>query len=203
VLTLQVEAMSAAFARQNEPSMDDILASIRKIISDDIGGSGQSSDDASMPSHGASVLELLPETAISRASLDWSERSSVAASTVSTSSAPRDAHGAAEALDPRLPMAQHKAAEPSSFDVKAPHFGVKSTDEAANSEAERVVSAAFTSLRQSLEEQAAPRLDLSSATQLIVEATLRPMLKEWLDANLPALVERLVSAEIERMARRG
>lgn len=30
---------------------------------------------------------------------------------------------------------------------------------------------------------------------------LRPMLKTWLDDNLPDIVERLVSAEIERVAR--
>jgi cell pole-organizing protein PopZ len=32
---------------------------------------------------------------------------------------------------------------------------------------------------------------------------LRPMLKQWLDDNLPAVVERLVRAEIERVARGG
>jgi cell pole-organizing protein PopZ len=30
---------------------------------------------------------------------------------------------------------------------------------------------------------------------------LRPMIKAWLDANLPAIVERLIRAEIERIAR--
>ena len=30
---------------------------------------------------------------------------------------------------------------------------------------------------------------------------LRPMLKAWLDENLPDIVERLVRAEIERLAR--
>jgi len=30
---------------------------------------------------------------------------------------------------------------------------------------------------------------------------LRPMLKQWLDDNLPAMVERLVRVEIERLAR--
>jgi hypothetical protein len=30
---------------------------------------------------------------------------------------------------------------------------------------------------------------------------LRPMLKSWLDDNLPSLVERLVRAEIERVSR--
>jgi hypothetical protein len=32
---------------------------------------------------------------------------------------------------------------------------------------------------------------------------LKPMLKQWLDDNLPILVERLVRAEIERVARGG
>jgi hypothetical protein len=34
-----------------------------------------------------------------------------------------------------------------------------------------------------------------------VSEMLRPMLQSWLDENLPALVERLVEAEIERLAR--
>jgi cell pole-organizing protein PopZ len=32
---------------------------------------------------------------------------------------------------------------------------------------------------------------------------MRPMLREWLDENLPGMVERLVRREIERMARNG
>jgi cell pole-organizing protein PopZ len=36
-----------------------------------------------------------------------------------------------------------------------------------------------------------------------VREMLRPMLKQWLDDNLPVLVERLVRAEIERVARGG
>ena len=32
---------------------------------------------------------------------------------------------------------------------------------------------------------------------------LQPLLKEWLDDNLPQLVEKLVRDEIERVARRG
>ena len=32
---------------------------------------------------------------------------------------------------------------------------------------------------------------------------LRPMLKTWLDVNLPPMVERLVRAEIERISRGG
>lgn len=37
--------------------------------------------------------------------------------------------------------------------------------------------------------------------EAVVEDMLRPMLQEWLDNNLPSLVERLVRGEIERIAR--
>ena len=35
----------------------------------------------------------------------------------------------------------------------------------------------------------------------LVQDMLRPMLKGWLDENLPSMVERLVRAEIERVSR--
>jgi cell pole-organizing protein PopZ len=37
----------------------------------------------------------------------------------------------------------------------------------------------------------------------LVREEIRPLLKEWLDANLPPLVERLVRAEIERVVGRA
>lgn len=37
----------------------------------------------------------------------------------------------------------------------------------------------------------------------LVKEMLRPMLKSWLDDNLPGLVERIVRAEIERVSRGG
>jgi cell pole-organizing protein PopZ len=36
----------------------------------------------------------------------------------------------------------------------------------------------------------------------MVTDLMRPLLKEWLDQNLPATVDRLVQKEIERIARR-
>ena len=35
----------------------------------------------------------------------------------------------------------------------------------------------------------------------VVRETLRPMLKSWLDENLPRVVELMVQAEIERVTR--
>jgi cell pole-organizing protein PopZ len=47
---------------------------------------------------------------------------------------------------------------------------------------------------------------LMPSPEVVAEMTrdmLRPMLKTWLDDNLPVMVERLVRAEIERVARGG
>jgi len=41
----------------------------------------------------------------------------------------------------------------------------------------------------------------SDAVIDLTREMLRPMLKTWLDDNLPGIVERLVNAEIERIAR--
>ena len=42
----------------------------------------------------------------------------------------------------------------------------------------------------------------SRTVEQMTEEMLRPMLKNWLDENLPPLVERLVREEIERVSRR-
>lgn len=44
-------------------------------------------------------------------------------------------------------------------------------------------------------------VDNSRTLEDLVRELLRPMLKSWLDDNLPGLVERLVRAEIERVSR--
>lgn len=48
---------------------------------------------------------------------------------------------------------------------------------------------------------AAVDVSLSRPVDEIAEEMLRPMLQDWLDDNLPTLVERLVREEIERVAR--
>ena len=57
------------------------------------------------------------------------------------------------------------------------------------------VDSAFNSLAQSVLVQNSQTLDG------LVREMLRPMLKAWLDDNLPNLVERMVRAEIERVSR--
>jgi cell pole-organizing protein PopZ len=60
-------------------------------------------------------------------------------------------------------------------------------------------NAAFSKLADTLMSRVTGERSIEDLTQDL----LRSMLKQWLDANLPDLVERLVREEIERVARRG
>ena len=96
------------------------------------------------------------------------------------------AESAARAAAPRQP-----AYEPPPFESAAPvqqilsHTTVSAVESAFNSLANTVLS----NNARTLED--------------LVKEMLRPMLKSWLDDNLPGLVERIVKAEIERVSRGG
>jgi cell pole-organizing protein PopZ len=69
-------------------------------------------------------------------------------------------------------------------------------------------ASAFAGLHASLKQPAAapaPSGDLNfisgSTVEGMVAEMLKPLLKGWLDANLPGIVEKAVKAEVERIAR--
>jgi hypothetical protein len=85
---------------------------------------------------------------------------------------------------------------------------VSPTDEGSET-APLVDAAAREAMRDSLaalaimaEPGAQPQIVRSGETSLegLVREMLRPMLAEWLEKNLPAMVERMVAAEIARIA---
>ena len=71
------------------------------------------------------------------------------------------------------------------------------------SDSEMLVSAATSVAVDSAFNSLAQTVLVHNARTLedLVREMLRPMLKSWLDDNLPGLVERLVRAEIERVSR--
>lgn len=75
----------------------------------------------------------------------------------------------------------------------APHEALVSPQTAAST------GAAFQQLAESLLNRATGERSVEDVTREL----LRGMLRQWLDDNLPSLVERLVREEIERVARRG
>ena len=75
--------------------------------------------------------------------------------------------------------------------------GVRATrsNQLLSSVTSAAVDSAFNTLAQTVLVQNARTLED------LVREMLRPMLKAWLDDNLPGMVERLVRAEIERVSR--
>jgi cell pole-organizing protein PopZ len=97
---------------------------------------------------------------------------------------------------PPPPPAAARPTNPSMVDLARRQFeqelGVPSLLSASTSAA---VDSAFNSLANTVLVQNARTLED------LVKEMLRPMLKGWLDDNLPLLVERLVRAEIDRVSR--
>ena len=61
-------------------------------------------------------------------------------------------------------------------------------------EATAAVGSAFNALTETVKKHEPP-------LEHLVRETLRPVLKSWLDDNLPLIVERMVQAELERAIR--
>jgi cell pole-organizing protein PopZ len=97
---------------------------------------------------------------------------------------------------PRPPPAP---APPPIFQAPPPVFQAapQSAETLVSTEAMATMGSAFHKLSHTVLTQNARTLE-----DLVTEM-LRPMLKAWLEENLPTMVERLVRAEIERVARGG
>lgn len=101
---------------------------------------------------------------------------------------------------PRTPPV---AAQPAPPRAAPPPSTPPTTRSAGEREVEAFRGALSSPGTQEAVRESLDRLKRSAANDLDarVEALLRPMLREWLDDNLPKLVERLVRDEIERLAR--
>ena len=71
-------------------------------------------------------------------------------------------------------------------------------------ETETASAAAFAALAESIAELREQNEERGGKTiEEAAKEIMRPMIKDWLDANLAGIVERLVQREIERMSRQG
>jgi hypothetical protein len=160
----------AAQEAQAEPSMEEILASIRRIISEE-----------DQPAAKAEPVLELTQPAEPPAQDDdllvFEEEKKAAV----VAPAP-----AARAPAPPAPARVTEIAPPS-----PPEEPIVSQPAAT------LAASAFTKLAGSLRVSDAAGQTLEGMIRQLV----RPMLKEWLDQNLPAIVEAKVEAELERIAR--
>lgn len=189
-----------AQAKPNEPSMEEILASIRRIISD---------DEAKPAEAAAEVVTSAPEpepTSLDDDVLDLgTEASFVAPPAEPASSTPTELDAdvdfrEAEEAEPPAPAAAVIPEEPPA-PAAAPRSepAPQPVDMASllSDQASSAVTSAFGQLANTVLNNNARTLED------LVKDMLKPMLKTWLDDNLPSMVERLVRAEIERVARGG
>jgi cell pole-organizing protein PopZ len=188
-------------AKGQEPSMEEILASIRRIIADDEPAketteSGQESvataregAAAAPPSAARShTAPMSPPPRIAPAEssppMTEEEIDSMLAHLRGTPRQPPAASGRTEAA------AEFEPAR--SLDAQRSVIEERGLLSAATTAA---VDAAFDTLARTAQARNGRTLEE------VVSELLRPMLKAWLDENLPGMVERLVRAEIERVSR--
>lgn len=180
-----------ATQRSSEPSMEEILASIRKIIADDQKAldAGQAPTGTITPPDRPRVSELPVERsapeAVPPVGGDDDEGEDVL-----------DLELATETPAPVEPAYRSPTAEAPRF-VPPYQPEPQSAASLISDAAALAAGRSFQSLANTVFAQNARTLDD------VVRDMLRPMLQSWLDENLPALVERLVRAEIERVARGG
>lgn len=125
--------------------------------------------------------------------------------------APTDREAAADGGDEPLELTSasefHEPVEaPTAQPRTAPHAA---PDEPSDDDATMLSSDALAASRQTLASLARIGADTPAAAPAapttiddLVRESLRPLLKAWLDEHLPAVVERIVTREVERLTRR-
>ncbi len=156
------------------PTMEEILTSIRRIIADDQSGTP--------PAEAPQAPESAPV-----------EAAPVAAPPES---------GAVSLEDAPVPSPPASAPSP-------PPSGATGERESLVSESSILAAtASLSALAGAAAERpsSGPALRLGDGNRTLeslVRELLKPLMKEWLDANLPSIVDRHVQREIERIARRA
>lgn len=213
----------AASSSQREPSMEEILASIRRIIEDNDmprASEAVALDTAIRPAANdpvsrraeAPAAEIAPDLAMELAGalddedveiydtsvndLDAVIARSVQADTGWPDDPAWSVRPASERSETKVEV---NAPAPVQAATVRPAIAQSAAAEARSSivseQTGRQVAASFGELSEAF---AASR---RRSFDEIAEDMLRPMLQDWLDNNLPTLVERLVREEIERVAR--
>jgi len=239
---------------QTEPTMEEILASIRRIISENdeeqeakkrvesaaappaslvppdapkdkavnVGPVAEPSDlvaaAATIPfkprpasvSTGAAVLELTDMIAEDGTVISLSTGKPYHPTVTDEARQDQAEDVASEARDqpnnektaPSLGTAQY-----SENRMENPKETTASPDGLVSAATAAAATATFAQLARSMaqEPQASSNMSVGSGTSIedIVREMLRPMLKEWLDQNLPKMVEHMVRRELDRMVRRA
>jgi cell pole-organizing protein PopZ len=162
--------------------MDDILASIRKILNED------DPSAATQPARPPEVIQLTPEMMVAP-----------------PESLAGPVPAAAPARTPTNIMQPLPPPQPEPPRPAPPEPTAMPAESLVDPLAAAAAAAALGQLTRAVAQERSATITRSGPSiEDVVREELRPMLKAWLDAHLPATVERLVRAEIEKvMARQG
>ncbi|MCL2469997.1 MAG: DUF2497 domain-containing protein [Alphaproteobacteria bacterium] len=165
-----------------EPSMEEILASIRRIIADEKEGTAEAEAESA-------PLDL-PQDDV----LELTQAVQDDGSVMNVKDMPL------EPMPPEPPPAPSVAPPP----PPAPEEDLLLSQGASNAAGSSL--AALAGAVENERRASFPGFthfgDGDKTLEAMVMDLLRPMLKEWLDQNLPAIVEHIVKKEVERIARR-
>jgi cell pole-organizing protein PopZ len=204
--------MSDAKGANNDPSMDDILASIRKIISDDE-ARAQVNGDASTPAaaNTSNPAAKRDDVLLLTDLLEEPPEEMPPAPEPTPMPQRIDPVSASEMPQPTVPSIQPPIApEPVITLVDPVEAPMKQPiDTLIEPGAAGIAASAFDRLSQAVQESVPTPAAHDPGPAVggrnledIVKEMLRPMLKDWLDKNLPPMVERYVEREIVRLTRR-
>jgi cell pole-organizing protein PopZ len=183
----------------SEPSMEEIIASISRIIAEDKPGAERrvgatASSEAAASTAKGDILELtqvVEENGSIRKILPWAGDAAAPSRLPDASTAsPADAAGRIEPQSSRAdPVLEPR-----------PGSGGERIVSATTSE---VVAATFAQLgalpRERRDEPELPLGGVERTLEEIVREMLRPLLQAWLDTHLPGIVEQVVREEIARV----
>jgi cell pole-organizing protein PopZ len=201
-------------AKAQEPSMEEILASIRRIIADD-DAAKPAPKAAAKPPEPSPPAKAPPPPPAASVSMGQDDIDAMLAGFDEAQEQEEEAppEPVPDVLELTEAMAAPEAETPSFRKIEGRQDVVfnepppapprpqpaptRSRDEGPliSAAASAAVNSAFGTLAHTM------LVQNSRTLEDLVKEMLRPMLKAWLDDNLPNMVERLVRAEIERVAR--
>lgn len=230
-VTAPIPNPKSADAKAHEPSMEEILASIRRIIADDQAlpltprptvadlravvtepaGRAPAPPEpprrSSRPRPDGREAELMSKLAGNVSDRKANEDKAADRPAASEEAAGKQAASAAK-VEPfpaagtqrgsvAAPAERTPAAAPQSAPTGAAISSTPSDQRLLSPTTDASVASSFNALAGTV------FLQNSGQIEKVAREMLRPMLQRWLDDNLPMIVERLVRAEIERVARGG
>lgn len=179
---------------EQEPSIEEILESIRQIISEDADGQAK-------PAAATTIVQPQQKPAPQPTTMAPAAPAKPQQPTAPAAAAPLDL---TEKIDP-VPL-DLKPQKPSPMTIELKDKPM--TDEANSLLSAQTADAATESLSKLLAGNVAIERDEVGrpgkvTLEEMIREMIRPLIKNWLDQNLPALIEKLVQKEVEKLSRRA